>query len=110
MYSEQAKSTKSMRSSIIKKITSLAFDTGLIRAGRQLWSKSLTVLNYHRIDDPHQAGFDSFLPTVSAHPDEFNRQMDYLARWFNVISLRAVVNWFRISGFRVRLLDGALFL
>lgn len=93
MYSEQAKTTKSIRSSIIKKITAFAFRTGLIRAGRQFWSKSLTVLNYHRIDDPHRAGFDSFLPTVSAHPDEFNRQIEYLDRWFNVISLRDVINW-----------------
>jgi len=93
MYSEQTKSTKPIRSSIIKKLTSLAFNTGLIRVGRQLWSKSLTVLNYHRIDDPNQEGFDSFLPNVSAHPDEFNRQMDYLLRWFNVISLRDLINW-----------------
>jgi len=93
MYSEQTKSTKPIRSSIIKKLTSFAFNTGLIRAGRQLWSKSLTVLNYHRIDNPYQEGFDSFLPNVSAHPDEFNRQMDYLSRWFNVISLHDIINW-----------------
>lgn len=93
MYSEKPKSKKNIRSSAIKKMTSLAFNTGIIRAGRQFWSKSLTVLNYHRIDDPNQKNFDSFLPNISAHPDEFNRQMDYLKSWFNVISLRDVINW-----------------
>jgi len=93
MYSEQPKSKKSTLSKIIKKIISIAFDTGAIRAGRQLWSKSLTVLNYHRIDDPSQNRFDSFLPNISAHPDDFKLQMDYLTRWFNVISLRDVINW-----------------
>jgi peptidoglycan/xylan/chitin deacetylase (PgdA/CDA1 family) len=72
---------------------SIAFNTGMIRAGRRFWSKSLTVINYHRINDPHQKDFDSFLPNVSAHPDDFNLQMDYLARWFNVVSLRDVINW-----------------
>ncbi len=94
MYSKQTESQKkSIHSTIIKKVTSLAFETGIIRAGRQFWSKSLTVLNYHRIDDPHQKDFDSFSPNVSASPEEFNRQMDYLARWFNVVSLQDVINW-----------------
>lgn len=93
MYSDQIGSKRSMRSSIKRKLISFAFGTGMIRAGRQFWSKSLTVLNYHRIDDPNQKGFDSFLANISAHPNEFNRQMDYLARWFNVISLHDVINW-----------------
>ncbi|MDP1713479.1 MAG: polysaccharide deacetylase family protein [Anaerolineales bacterium] len=93
MYSQHTTSKKSIRSSIIIKLASLAFDSGIFRTGRQFWSKSLTVLNYHRIDDPHQDSFDSFLPNVSAIPAEFSHQMDYLARWFNVISLHELINW-----------------
>ncbi|HEY3476974.1 MAG TPA: polysaccharide deacetylase family protein [Anaerolineales bacterium] len=80
-------------SSLKDKILNLAFGTGLIRAGRGLWAKSLTVLNYHRIDDPHRKGFDSFKPNVSATPLEFARQMEYLAKWFTVVSLKQVVEW-----------------
>ena len=81
------------RSSLKDKILSLAFETGLIRAGRGLWARSLTVLNYHRIDDPHRKGFDSFKPNVSATPQDFARQLEYLAKWFNVVSLNDVVEW-----------------
>jgi peptidoglycan/xylan/chitin deacetylase (PgdA/CDA1 family) len=81
------------RSSLKDRILHLAFETGLIRAGRGLWGRSLTVLNYHRIDDPHRKGFDSFKPNVSATPQEFARQMAYLARWFNVVSLQEIVDW-----------------
>lgn len=71
----------------------LAFETGLIRAGRGLWARSLTVVNYHRIDDPHREGFDSFKPNVSATPQDFDRQMEYLAKWFNVVSLKDIIAW-----------------
>jgi peptidoglycan/xylan/chitin deacetylase (PgdA/CDA1 family) len=65
----------------------------LIRAGRGLWARSLTVVNYHRIDDPYRDDFDSFKPNVSATPPAFERQLEYLARWFNVVSLKDVVAW-----------------
>lgn len=91
MYSDQSEIKP--RSSLKNKVIDLAFETGLIRAGRGLWAKSLTVVNYHRIDDPQRADFDSFIPNVSATPEEFNRQMDYLAKWFNVVSLQQVMEW-----------------
>lgn len=81
------------RSSLKNKVLNLAFETGLIRAGRGLWSRWLTVVNYHRIDDPHRNDFDSFKPNVSATPNDFDRQMDYLAKWFHVVSLKDVVAW-----------------
>jgi peptidoglycan/xylan/chitin deacetylase (PgdA/CDA1 family) len=81
------------RSSFKDRILHLAFETGLMRAGRGLWGRSLAVLNYHRIDDPHREGFDSFKPNVSATPHEFARQMAYLAKWFNVVSLQEIVDW-----------------
>lgn len=81
------------RSSLKNKLLDLADRTGLIRAGRGLWRRSLTVLNYHRIADPYQADFDSFKPNVSATPEGFDHQMDYVAKWFQVVSLRDVVAW-----------------
>ncbi|HSA99601.1 MAG TPA: polysaccharide deacetylase family protein [Anaerolineales bacterium] len=88
MYSKQAD-----RSSLKNKMFNLAHETGLIRAGRGLWARSLTVVNYHRIDDPHRKDFDSFKPNVSATPEDFERQMDYLAKWFHVVSLQDVIEW-----------------
>lgn len=48
--------------------------------------ESLTVLNYHRIDDPNKDGFDTLKANVSALPQEFERQMKYVSENFNVIS------------------------
>jgi peptidoglycan/xylan/chitin deacetylase (PgdA/CDA1 family) len=93
MYSGQSESDSKSRSSVKRKLIDLAHGTGLIRAGRRLWAKSLTVVNYHRIDDPYRKDFDSFKPNVSATPDDFNHQMDYLAKWFNVVSMQDVVQW-----------------
>ncbi|NOZ72340.1 MAG: polysaccharide deacetylase family protein, partial [Chloroflexi bacterium] len=76
-----------------ERLLSLALKAGLMRIGRQLWERSLTVLNYHRVTDPDRPDFDAFKPNVSARPNEFARQMDYLSRWFNVVSLRDVVAW-----------------
>lgn len=81
------------RSSLKDKLLNFAFDTGLIRAGRSLWVKSLTVVNYHRIDNPYREDFDSFKPNVSATPEDFDRQMAYLAKWFHVVSLKDVIAW-----------------
>jgi peptidoglycan/xylan/chitin deacetylase (PgdA/CDA1 family) len=92
MYTGRSDSDYS-RSSLKRKLMNLAYQTGLIRTGRSLWSKSLTVINYHRIDDPYRKNFDSFKPNVSATPQDFNRQMDYLSKWFNVISMQDVLQW-----------------
>ena len=91
MYSNQAE--RRTRSSLKRKMMNLAFETGLIRAGRGLWARSLTVVNYHRIDDPYRKDFDSFKPNVSAAPQDFDRQMKYLAKWFHVVSLKDIVAW-----------------
>ncbi|MBI5842253.1 MAG: polysaccharide deacetylase family protein [Chloroflexi bacterium] len=77
-----------------EKIFEAAEHTGLIRAGRFLSPRSLTVLNYHRINHrPDQPGSDTFKPNISATPEEFTRQMEYLSHWFNVVSLRDVIEW-----------------
>jgi peptidoglycan/xylan/chitin deacetylase (PgdA/CDA1 family) len=47
---------------------------------------TLTVLNYHRINDPYSSGFNTFKPNVSATPIEFEKQMQYIKKTFNIIN------------------------
>lgn len=93
MYLNTVATYKTRRSKLKEAIFALAFHSGLVRFGRNFNKNSLTVLNYHRIDDPTRADFDTFKPNVSARPKDFERQMDYVERWFNIISTRQVVDW-----------------
>jgi peptidoglycan/xylan/chitin deacetylase (PgdA/CDA1 family) len=93
MYLSNAATRKTWRSAVKEKLFAFIFHSGLVRHGRRLWKNSLTVLNYHRIGDPTQDDFDTFKPNVSARPEDFARQMEYVWRWFNVISTRDLVNW-----------------
>lgn len=93
MYLNATPSKKTWRARLKERIFSFAFHSGLTRFGRGLFKDSLTVLNYHRIEDPGRADFDTFKPNVSARPEDFARQMDCLARWFNVISMRDLADW-----------------
>lgn len=52
-----------------------------------LWGERLTVLLYHRIADPGSPDFAGFTGTVSASPEEFERQARYVAANFDVIAL-----------------------
>jgi peptidoglycan/xylan/chitin deacetylase (PgdA/CDA1 family) len=56
---------------------------------------SLTVLNYHRIDDPYRDGFDTLRINVSATPLEFEKQMDFIRKHFNVISCEYLASCLR---------------
>jgi len=91
MYSNRADIKP--RSSLKRRMLNFAYDTGLVRAGRGVWARSLTVVNYHRIDDPYRKDFDSFKPNVSATSQGFDRQLDYLSKWFHVVSLKDIVEW-----------------
>ena len=53
----------------------------------------LTVLNYHRIGDPDRTDFDLFKPNISATPQDFACQMDYIAENFNPISIGDLTAW-----------------
>lgn len=55
----------------------------------------LTVLAYHRIDDPHRTDFDAFLPNVSATPAQFAEQMAFLRARYSVVSAADVTAWLR---------------
>ena len=70
--------------------------TALYRLGvdrlldRHYGPERLTVLCYHRVNDPDAPGFVYDPEPVSATPENFRRQMDYVARHFNVIDLDAL--------------------
>lgn len=55
----------------------------------------LTVLNYHRIEDPNRMGFDTFKLNVSATPQDFARQMDYVKKSFNIITCERLAAYLR---------------
>lgn len=55
----------------------------------------LTVLNYHRIENPHAPGFHTLKINVSATPDEFALQMDYLREYYHVIGCDTLVSFLR---------------
>ncbi|MBI5296221.1 MAG: polysaccharide deacetylase family protein [Chloroflexi bacterium] len=90
MYLSQPSQKKSKRSALVKRILEFGYHSGLVQLGRPLWANSLTVLNYHRIDNLSP---ETFQPNVSALPAEFARQMEYLARWYKVVSLQTLHEW-----------------
>jgi peptidoglycan/xylan/chitin deacetylase (PgdA/CDA1 family) len=56
------------------------------------WGRErLTVLAYHRINNP--SGFEFFEPLISATPSDFGRQMDIVAERYNPISLAELISW-----------------
>jgi len=55
----------------------------------------LTVLSYHRINNPEATGFDTFKPVVSATPQNFSHQMDTISRNYNVVSVSEVIAWLK---------------
>ena len=59
----------------------------------RLFTNTLTVLNYHRIDNPHSQKFSAFKSNVSASPEMFNLQMAYLTNNCNVVSASDVTAW-----------------
>lgn len=66
---------------------------GIFNTLVKTFPRRLTVLNYHRIADPYDSQFDTFKPNISATPNEFAKQMDYLLRFFNIVSIHQVNDW-----------------
>lgn len=73
----------------------LIYQSGLVHAiGSQVGKHHLTVLAYHRIAEYAKPGIDTYLPNISATPTAFAQQMDYLQKYFNVISLTDLMAWY----------------
>ncbi len=69
--------------------------TGMLKMLLYSIPDSLTVLNYHRIDNPFRPGFDTYKPNVSTTPQGFLRQMHYVKRHFHVINCEQLAGWLR---------------
>lgn len=69
------------------------FDVGIFSKMHQANSKQITVLNYHRIIDSARDDFSTFKPNVSASPHGFNRQMEYVKKFYEVITLDDLLLW-----------------
>jgi peptidoglycan/xylan/chitin deacetylase (PgdA/CDA1 family) len=83
------------RKSLTRRTLDLMFRTGFFDALHALRPQRLTVLNYHRVNDPDQPGFDTFKPNVSATPEGFAAQLDYLQQRFHIVSIGEIVAWLR---------------
>jgi peptidoglycan/xylan/chitin deacetylase (PgdA/CDA1 family) len=77
------------------KVIDLLFRMGVFDVMHALWPPRLTVLAYHRIADPQSPNFDTFKPNVSATPADFAAQMDFVHRYFKVISSGEVSSWLK---------------
>ncbi|MEM7116463.1 MAG: polysaccharide deacetylase family protein [Chloroflexota bacterium] len=76
-------------------LLNLLYQSGSLQLVRRYWGKkALTVLAYHRIVDP-TPDFDTFAPNISATPADFERQMAFVAKWFNVVRMEDVVAWLK---------------
>jgi peptidoglycan/xylan/chitin deacetylase (PgdA/CDA1 family) len=76
-----------------ERLAQILFKTGFLRVVQRSHSQFLTVLNYHRIGDPIEKGFNTFRPNISTTSQGFKEQMKLISQWFNVVSLKNVVNW-----------------
>ncbi len=75
-------------------LAKVLYNIGTTKLMNAYWGASrLTVLAYHRILDVNTPGFDFYEPNVSASPTLFAREMAYVAQHFNVVDLKAVVDF-----------------
>lgn len=71
------------------------YHSGLLGLAHAARPNRLTVLNYHRIANPHQADFLGYPPMASATPAAFAEQMAFVARHYQVIDLDRLLAWLR---------------
>ena len=74
------------------KLLALLFRSNILKVFSKINPKTLTVLNYHRIENP-ESEKSLFKPNISASPEMFCQQLDYLKENYNVISVKQLVSW-----------------
>jgi peptidoglycan/xylan/chitin deacetylase (PgdA/CDA1 family) len=80
--------------SLKRRVFDLGRRTGALRAVAPLYGRRrITVLAYHRVVDGAHPGFDTDRRTVSATPDGFREQMDYVSERFTPIALGDLISW-----------------
>jgi len=66
---------------------------GVWKAVQKIAPKILTILNYHRVSPWDENVNLTFKPNLSASPEMFESQMDYMNQHFNIISEADLVTW-----------------
>lgn len=90
---DNRKARSGPRRIIINTYNYLFLRYGIDNLIRKFNQNTLTIINYHRINDPYKAGFDTFKPNVSATPEAFNQQLVYLKKRFNLVTARNIIDW-----------------
>lgn len=88
----------SLRAGKRSAVAALMSSTYRMRIGKHLRSllpENLTVIVHHRICDPDHPLFFGMKSNVSATPEEFGKQLDFLSKHYNVVSLEEVRAWIR---------------
>lgn len=80
---------------LLDSVLALMLKIGFFDVVRYCMPPVLTVLCYHRVEDPFRSDFNLFRPNVSASPLEFARQMDYVRRHYSVITCEHLLSWLR---------------
>jgi peptidoglycan/xylan/chitin deacetylase (PgdA/CDA1 family) len=84
---------KLRRRKLLDFLLQLLHNAGFFSVMRLFNRDKLTVLNYHRVDDPARHSFEAFRPNFSATPAQFARQMDYVKRHYSAITCERLVGW-----------------
>lgn len=80
---------------LLDTVLALLLKIGFFDIVRYCMPPVLTVLGYHRVEDPLRSDFDLFRPNVSATPLGFARQMDYVQRHYTAITCEHLLGWLR---------------
>ena len=80
---------------LLDSVLALMLKIGFFDVVRYCLPPVLTVLCYHRVEDPFRSDFNLFRPNVSATPLEFARQLDYVRRHYSVITCEHLLGWLR---------------
>jgi peptidoglycan/xylan/chitin deacetylase (PgdA/CDA1 family) len=79
--------------SVAGRVLTWSFERGLIDRIARSRSGFLTVLCYHRVVQPQPDRFQGFRANISASPDDFRKQIDYLLRHYTPVSVHDVRAW-----------------
>jgi len=86
---------RSQETTRVTKLMRLAHRAGVWDAAHKMMPQRLTVLAYHRIAEPTAECSRSFVPNISATPEGFAEQMDFVNKRYNVISVDHLLSWLR---------------
>lgn len=85
-------------SKLVEPVVQILDKLAVFKLKRYFQPNTLTVLNYHRINNSSHMRFDTFKPNVSATPEAFARHMKYVGDNFNVITCQDLALYLRGEG------------